>query len=84
MKDIVVLEALPITLSMRRSALSINGGDLHSLYDSARFEQRAHKSRKAGTACRKDWRINASHTFNMSRTRRVIRSLKESAYGSIE
>lgn len=83
MKDIAVLEALPVSMSMRRSLLAANGGDLYNLTDSARFEQRAHKSRKAGTACRKDWRINASHAFDMRRARRTVREIKESGYGNV-
>jgi hypothetical protein len=79
-----VLEALPVFLSMRRSLLAANGGDLYNLYDSARFEQRAHKSRLAGTACRKDWQINASHGHDLRRTRRAVRALKESCcYGTL-
>jgi len=79
-KDIGIFEALPTFVSIRKSSLKSMGGGLDNLWDVPRWDG-CGTSRYAAHPCRKDWRINASHEHDMRRTRRAVRSLKESYNG---
>jgi hypothetical protein len=57
---------VPVKISMRLSALSIYGGSLSNLNKSHRLDHeciQGHRSRLAGTACRKDFRTNGHRNY---------------------
>lgn len=53
----------PVKMSMRKTALTVFGGNLYSMYDVKRFENRFFRSRYASTTTRKDYRVNGSCNY---------------------
>jgi len=75
MKNIGVLESLPVSLSMRRSATNNFGGALDMWTDVPRWDGGG-TSREAAHPCRKDWRGNGDHGYDERRAYRQARIMR--------
>ena len=58
-------------VSMRKSALKVFGGELHSLYDTPRWEA-GRRSRSAAHVCRKDWQASSRRDYKPWQTTEIM------------
>jgi len=58
-------------VSMRKSALTVYGGELHSLWDTPRWES-GRRSRCAAHVCRKDWQASGRRGYKPWQTTEIM------------